>query len=79
MQARFDRLMNVNFASSFQEVEHRMEQLSQKIKYMNSNNPILEKHPGILLTAKTADDKISNAQQYWMREYSKYQVSKGNC
>ena len=56
-----------------------MEQLSQKIKYMNSNNPILEKHPGILLTAKTADDKISNAQQYWMREYSKYQLSKGNC
>ena len=77
MRARFDRLMNVNFASSFQEVEHRMEQLSQKIKYMNSNNPILEKHPGILLTAKNADDKLNNAQQYWMREYSKYHVSKG--
>ena len=37
---------------------------------MNSNNPILEKHPGIL-HIKT-DDKINNAQQYWMREYSKY-------
>lgn len=68
--------MNANFAQSFQEVEHRMEQLTQKIKYMNnSNNPHLEKHPGGGIL-QNSQDKIYNAQQSWLKEYSKYQISK---
>jgi hypothetical protein len=35
-KARFDRLMNANFSTSFQQVEKRMEKLSKKIKYLNS-------------------------------------------
>ena len=40
----------------------------------NSNNPYLEKHPGGIL--HNSQDKISNAQQSWLKEYSKYQISK---
>ena len=38
MQERFDRLMNSNFSTSFQQVERRMEKLSKKIKYLNSQH-----------------------------------------
>lgn len=40
----------------------------------NSNNPYLEKHPGGIL--HNSQDKINNAQQSWLKEYSKYQISK---
>jgi hypothetical protein len=38
MQERFDRLMTSNFSTSFQQVEKRMEKLSKKIKYLNSQH-----------------------------------------
>jgi predicted glycoside hydrolase/deacetylase ChbG (UPF0249 family) len=85
MQERFDRLMNSNFSTSFQQVEKRMEKLSKKIKYLNSQHH----HPnmyqqlsstqaqpgepqGILLPSK-----LSSAQQAWMKEYAKYHQNGG--
>jgi glucose-6-phosphate 1-dehydrogenase len=88
MQERFDRLMTSNFSTSFQQVERRMEKLSKKIKYLNSQHH----HPnmysklskeggqpgepqGILLTG--IPSKLSSAQQAWMKEYAKYHLNGG--
>ena len=72
MQERFDRLMNSNFSTSFQQVERRMEKLSKKIKYLKSqhHHPNMCKElskegqpvepQGILLTG--IPSKLSSAQ-----------------
>ncbi|TNV87043.1 hypothetical protein FGO68_gene4592 [Halteria grandinella] len=89
---KFDRLMNFDLHPSFREAQSRMEQLSKRIKRLNSHQldmqtpkehhviggGILNYHSSIPSCIESSPNKVNLALNQWRKEYSQY-ATKGSA